>query len=217
MGFFLIATLPSHSVESRDKVLKGLEKMTEFVKANEPLTKQYYFYTSNSGDDFKVYGFEEYDFEVTKLDELHGDSAAFKSFIGDVEKHKLFDSELLLNFYVKVAGFVNRTGRKVEPSGYIWVARLFTKEGQSDFVAEKLSALAAEVERTEPKTLTYVVLKNMNNPNEILVFERYTDEAALTHDHHNNPAFVATGKAIADSLEKRITTSYYESGVGFLQ
>jgi len=66
------------------------------------------------------------------------------------------------------------------------IFRVKIKDGKEDEALAKFTALAEAVQTNEPGTLAYVVHRNQADPFEIVLFERYADDAAL--ESHNQTA-----------------------------
>jgi quinol monooxygenase YgiN len=69
----------------------------------------------------------------------------------------------------------------------------------------------------EPETLTYEAIVSEDDPNLLVIYERYTSPEALSISHNSSAQFKAFGKWLAESdlvLEKHKET-FWESGVGY--
>lgn len=73
----------------------------------------------------------------------------------------------------------------------ILAVHLTIQAGREDDVADMFRKLQAETRR-EPGCITYIVQRSRENPRRYLVYEQYTNEAAL-EEHRNSPHFKQYG------------------------
>lgn len=78
------------------------------------------------------------------------------------------------------------------------VAKLVVQEGKAEETIEAFKALLPEVAK-EQGTLLYSLNRNPNDPNTIVVIERYVDKAALT-EHSSTAHFKAFSKTLGSVL-----------------
>ncbi len=85
----------------------------------------------------------------------------------------------------------------------VLVARYYVKAGQGDAVEAALRRMAPLVAEHEPGCKLYQVNRLQENPDQFLLYEQYTDEAALLK-HRETPHFreIIEG-TIIPLLEKR--------------
>jgi len=86
-----------------------------------------------------------------------------------------------VNWYPS-AGFVARKGeQQTAPAQIVMLAKFVCKDGQGtrEKLVDVLGKFCDWVEANEPTTLTYCVMTRPDAPNEVLMFERYKDLAAL--------------------------------------
>ncbi len=81
--------------------------------------------------------------------------------------------------------------------------------------------LARHCQEQEPETLSYEACVGEEDPNEIIIYERYTTKSALTDVHHKSSPFLAFGKALNEGALKGLVAAksratYYESNVGYM-
>ncbi len=74
---------------------------------------------------------------------------------------------------------------------YQVIARYYPQEGQTETVLGHLAALAA-ASRTEPANLSYDFFRGVENPDEIVIIESYTDAAGFDA-HRAAPHFETIG------------------------
>lgn len=81
---------------------------------------------------------------------------------------------------------------------YTIIAKITARAGQEQKLQEALVELT-KATREEAGCITYIPHVVANNPSEIIIFEKYVDEAAL-QVHANSPHFKAVFDARADEL-----------------
>ena len=72
------------------------------------------------------------------------------------------------------------------------------KAGHEDTLRDALLAVADNVQRHEPQTISFFVSQDLVNPTVFTTHERFVDQAAM--DRHNNSATVATFFGIAQPI-----------------
>lgn len=70
----------------------------------------------------------------------------------------------------------------------VLVARYYAKPGNGDTVIELLQRMAALVKEHEPGCTLYQVCRSKENPDFLLLYEQYVDEAAVQF-HRETPHF----------------------------
>jgi quinol monooxygenase YgiN len=85
----------------------------------------------------------------------------------------------------------------------VLIAHYYCKAGESDFVLEQLKKMKPLVEANEPGCTFYQVSRSQDNRDHLLLYEHYTDQAALL-GHRDTPHFqeIIEGQIIP-RLEKR--------------
>ncbi|MCH7910049.1 MAG: putative quinol monooxygenase [Candidatus Hydrogenedentes bacterium] len=73
-------------------------------------------------------------------------------------------------------------------------------EGQEDAAVELLETLTAAVEKGEPGVLAYIAHRSKNDPSEVVFFEIYKDQAALTA-HSTTPHMAELGPKFAECFD----------------
>ena len=74
----------------------------------------------------------------------------------------------------------------------------------------------------EPNTLSYELAYGEEDPNEIIIYERYVTKSDLVDVHHKGAAFLAFGKRIgpdgplAGLVLNKTKATYFESNVGYM-
>ncbi|MFC9558416.1 putative quinol monooxygenase [Agromyces sp. NPDC056965] len=90
------------------------------------------------------------------------------------------------------------------------VARYFPLPGETENVLELLGELAA-ASRTEPANRAYDFYRGVVNPDEIVILERYDDEAGFAA-HRESPHFQRIGVGrIIPLLADRVIERYVEA------
>ncbi len=72
------------------------------------------------------------------------------------------------------------------------------KAGHEDTLRDALLAVADNVQRNEPQTISFFVSQDPVNPTVFTTHERFADQAAM--DRHNNSPAVATFFGIAQPI-----------------
>ncbi|KAL2432525.1 hypothetical protein ABEF95_012265 [Exophiala dermatitidis] len=148
-------------------------------------------------------------------------SPEYTEFFGQVEREGLFTRELTA--WYPTAGFVarareaqhpDRPGSETGPAGVVMLAKFICKDGEGvrDKLVNVLGTYCSWVEQNEPTTLTYSVMTRPKTaPNEVLLFERYKDLAALGA-HGKTAQFRAMSKATGPLMQvkKTVLTEWEE-------
>jgi quinol monooxygenase YgiN len=101
---------------------------------------------------------------------------------------------------------------------FVLVVKLQLRAGGVPLFTELWAPLAAHCRAHEPETLTYELSEGIDEPDMVIIYERYTSRAALETTHNSSAAFKAFGAALAAEpglVLSRHKASYWESGVGF--
>ena len=80
------------------------------------------------------------------------------------------------------------------------IVKFKIKEGQEDGAVELLQTLTAAVEKEEPGVLAYIAHRSKNDPSEVVFFEIYKDQAALTA-HGSTPHMAELGPKFAEFFD----------------
>ncbi|KIW96919.1 uncharacterized protein Z519_02310 [Cladophialophora bantiana CBS 173.52] len=108
----------------------------------------------------------------------------YKQYHSTVAREGLYSVErdMDISEWTPCAGFVARKGEKETPkAGIVMLAKFVCKdgEGMKDGLVSVIGKFCDWVEANEFGTLTYSVMASTTSPNEVLLFERYKDLAAL--------------------------------------
>ncbi|PRP80121.1 antibiotic biosynthesis monooxygenase domain-containing protein [Planoprotostelium fungivorum] len=205
----VLATLHINTPEDQQKVKDQLAQLIPKVK-EESGSLSYYWFQSDNSDDNNLYAFEQYA-SVEAL-QAHSSDPALQQAVAQFKD--TFTQAPETHVYEVVSGFVSKAG--LNDARFIWLTTLRTE--QREFVLERLDELTKEVEKS-PDALSYAVLKNLRDPEEIVVFERYTTDEAL-HDVHEKSSIYKSGFSIRASfgqlINKRKGEGYSESNLGFI-
>lgn len=79
------------------------------------------------------------------------------------------------------------------------LAKLKALPGKEAELAEACSQLAKDVQAQEEGCLMYIAHVSIADPSEIVMFEKYKDEAA-SNDHRHSPHFKVAGRKLKDLL-----------------
>ncbi len=88
------------------------------------------------------------------------------------------------------------------------VAVLKAAEGKSDQIIEEFKKLVPKV-RQDPGTITYAVHRALDDPNKLMVFEQYEDQAALQY-HGQTEHFKQFGRDTRGLFAGRPEVTLYE-------
>ncbi len=90
----------------------------------------------------------------------------------------------------------------------VLAAYYYGKPGTGDTVEENLRRMAVEVKKSEPGCAFYQASRSRENPDNFLLYEHYTDQAAL-EAHRETPHFQSIIEGtIIPLLEKRERALY---------
>ena len=87
-------------------------------------------------------------------------------------------------------------------------AIITTIKGKGDEYQEKFKELAAKV-RKDPGAITYVLHRNINNPDQFFVFEQYENQEAVNY-HTSTEHFNAYRQENADIVKDTQVGFYHE-------
>lgn len=119
-----------------------------------------------------------------------------------------------LTHFEDVSGYEDKTSNMKECEIF-YITRISAKSGKRDEILEKLSALADWVNKNEDEAYTYLVLKSLDNDDDVRIWERYGTKKAL-EAHQSSPEvlrFLISSKEIIGSMEGR---GYIPNGAGWL-
>lgn len=119
-----------------------------------------------------------------------------------------------LTHYEDVSGFLDKSGDKKE-CGVIHDTRILCSSSSArDTILKKLGGIAGNAEK-EKGTYTLWVLKSLDHDDQVRIFERYEDWAAM-EAHQSSPALI---KLLLDSKEEIKSVegrAYLPNGKGWL-
>ena len=83
------------------------------------------------------------------------------------------------------AGFLHRDKLPDTPLSeqFLWIAKLDAHPGKLPDLMEAVSTYAANVERTEDGTLSFLALESKDKENSVTLFERYVSEEYFKDTH----------------------------------
>ena len=87
--------------------------------------------------------------------------------------------------FIPKAGFTTRDKASPIPLNeqYVWIAKLDSHPGKFDEFMSAVATHAANVERTEEETLSFLALASRDKENSVTLFERYTSEDYFKNTH----------------------------------
>lgn len=177
-----------------------------------------YFFFQAEDDDDAVWGLEEYR-QKDDLYEQHLKSPEFATFVGTLQKESLLAGAPVMKNYASETGFLTREADYTSSGKFIWIARLTCESSAArNEVLALFKPLAKYVYDNEPKTLSYLFLKSLDDDKDMAVFEIYENKAALTDIHHKSAEFAKFGQAVKEkNLVTGKTSSGFKSiGAGYL-
>jgi len=119
-----------------------------------------------------------------------------------------------LTHFENVSGYEDKTPNMQE-CAIFYITRISAKPGKRFEILKKLAALAEWVEKNEDEAYTYLVLKSLDNEDDIRIWERYGTRKGL-EAHQSSPEvlrFLVSSKEIIGSMEGR---GYIPNGAGWL-
>ena len=69
---------------------------------------------------------------------------------------------------------------------FVWIAKLDSHDGKFDEFMEAVSTHAANVERTEDGTLSFLAFQSRDKENSVTLLERYTSEEYFKNTHNTS-------------------------------
>ena len=107
------------------------------------------------------------------------------------------------------------------PKTFVFLARFQCKPGKASALFDLLRPVCKHCEVSEPDTLQYEVLQSDQNPESVLLIERYTSRAAMLEPHKSSAAFQRFKRALeaADILADKAGSSWLSTdhGMGFMR
>lgn len=164
-----------------------------------------------------LWGIEEYGHK-DDLYEKHMKSDAFGTFAKALGDEKLFSKDLGLGNYAPASGFIVRPGQETNSGKYVWIAEVTCKDSAGRDEAIRLaSPLTKYVYDNEPKTLSYLFLKSLDDDKKFTVFEIYENKQALTEIHHKGDEFKKFMGALAEKglVAEKVATAFTSIGQGY--
>lgn len=93
------------------------------------------------------------------------------------------------------------------------LARLRLRPDRADEGAAALRDFVEYVRREEPGTLTYVVHRKRDEPRELIVYERYADQASF-QEHTNSARFAEMFSVLGPMLDGEPVIELWEEVAG---
>jgi len=187
-----------------------------YVIDNEKKTTLSYYFgvpeeTSNDmSSSTQMLAFEAYNVRAD-LYETHFHSQPMDVFLKKIPA--TMTTGLDLTHYEDVAGYLDKADMK--ECGIFHDTRITAAAGERDEVVARLKKLAKWVEENEKDTFTYLVLKSLDNDDQVRVFERYASKKALEAHQSGKELLnlLVDSKEIIKSMEGR---GYIPNGHGWL-
>ncbi|EIE20973.1 hypothetical protein COCSUDRAFT_83532 [Coccomyxa subellipsoidea C-169] len=110
-------------------------------------------------------------------------------------------------------------GKKNKKAFLLVITHKYKTIRDRDLFISLFEPLAKYVVHHEPETLAYELSVSDKNPLEIIIFERYTSQAALTEVHQQSAPFKKFKKAWAEAnleYENKTGESYIEKDLGYM-
>lgn len=110
-------------------------------------------------------------------------------------------------------------GSMVPRRVFVLAIRLKFKPGMRSKFLAKWASLAEYCCRAEPRTLSYEACEHRDDPDALLIYERYVEERDLGEVHQQSPLFKAfrADSEVGDMIESRSSDVYFETNVGYMQ
>lgn len=80
---------------------------------------------------------------------------------------------------------------------FVWIAKLDSHPGKFNEFVDALKTHAANVERTEDETLSFLVLQSQDTENSVTLFERYTSEEYFKDVHSTSESMQEYRKKVS--------------------
>ena len=121
-----------------------------------------------------------------------------------------------ITHYEDVAGFLDKPGNSKE-CGIFYDTRITCAPtpGTRDAILSKLAKVAEVVEREEPGTYTYMVLRSLDTEDGVRVFERYESRAAM-EEHCKGKALLDFFMGSKEQIKSMEGRGYLPNGYGWL-
>jgi|SRR5579859_4701489 len=116
-----------------------------------------------------------------------------------------------------IAGFLTRPGAPNHgnnPNAYIWTGKFVTQPGKAEDLIEALKNNLPYIEKSEPETISFLVLKG-TEPDTVYVWERYSTESALRDVHHKSAGYAKLRETTGPFMKTRDINGFHEAA-GFL-
>ncbi|RDW64241.1 hypothetical protein BP5796_10743 [Coleophoma crateriformis] len=192
------------------------DKLDEYVWANEPTTKTYYFGIPLENEDrfsktdqmlaFEIYGKRE------DLYETHFSSPAMSTFLQKIPS--TMSCGLDLTHYTQTSGFLDKSQSAVECQ-VIHDTKIACASSQARAVVlERLASIAAREEK-QKGTYTFVVLKSLDTETEVRIFERYESFEAL-EAHKSSKEVVEFWLGSKEQIKSMEGRAYVPNNKGWL-
>ena len=155
--------------------------------------------------------FEQYG-NRADLYETHLGSDVIKVFLDEAPKYML--TGLDLRQYEDVMGFLDKSGTS-EEAGIMYNTGITTKPGQREDVIKALRAVVDEAER-EDGTMTFLVLRCLDDEVGVRIFERYRGRGAMER-HAEGKALLSFWMRNKEGIVGMDGRAYVPTGRGWLK
>jgi quinol monooxygenase YgiN len=157
----------------------------------------YYFMVPEENEHDKsaspfLLAFEGYT-QRSDLYDIHLHSDAMAKFLPKIGETMI--TGLDLSHFEDVCGFLDKADDA--KAGVIYVSRIKAHAGKRDELLGKLKKLADAVDKNEKDCYSYLVLKSLDNEEDIRIMERYGSKKGL-EDHLKSKEFLDTFKSSKD-------------------
>ncbi|KAK9469559.1 hypothetical protein V1512DRAFT_256550 [Lipomyces arxii] len=200
----------------RELIFEALIPEEKFVRESEDFTSAYYFFKPEDDPNLAL-GIEFYP-DRKSLHETHMGSEPFKSFAAKLPELVAKDF-VMEEFAPANVGFLARPefSKYQSPDIYILLVNYTFKPGMRDTVLSWMAEIAQDVTDNEPTCYSYFYAKSLENPDKILIFERYANRSAFEDIHREAAVF----KKVFARMEKEEVVVerkvwFCTEGLGFL-
>jgi len=135
-----------------------------------------------------------------------------------ITKEDILTEPPILENAKPVAGFLvrpNAPNHGNYPGAFIWTGKFVTEKGKADEAIEALKENLPYIESSEPETISFLILKGLDEEDVVYVWERYTSESALRDIHHKSAGYLRLREKTTPLYKSRSIDGYTEVA-GFL-
>lgn len=131
--------------------------------------------------------------------------------ISNVEQEQLLESSFHADHAIAVAGFLDRPKATYKKDGppFVLIVKLVAYPGKRSELIEAVEKYTIDVERNQPNTISFVILKAIESEDTIYIWERYTTADAWK-ESRNTDAFTSLIGSLDRLTQERSKTEFDE-------